>query len=76
MVDNNYSVIKPVEGLPHIGGLNAANRRQQRKKKQNPNEHEDKYQSHGNEQNTSIEEGLESQTAEYDQNENSIDYRA
>jgi len=73
MVDNNYSVIKPVEGLQ---SLNSANRRRQRKKKQNPNEHEDKYQSHGNEQNTSIEEGLESQTAEYDQDENSIDYRA
>lgn len=73
MVDNNYSVIKPVEGLQ---GLNSANRRRQRKKKKNPNEHEDKYQSHGNEQNTSIEEGIESQTAECDQNENSIDYRA
>ena len=76
MVDNNYSVIKPVEGLPHIGGLNSANRRRQRKKKQNLDEHEDKQQSDGNELNASIEEGLESQIAENDQNENSIDYRA
>jgi len=76
MVNNNYSVIKPVEGLPHIGGLNAANRRQQRKKKQNPNEHKDKHQSDENELNASIEEGLENQSAENDQNQNSIDYRA
>lgn len=76
MVDNNYGVIKPVESLPHIGGLNSANRRRQRKKKQNLDEHEDKHQSDGNELNASIEEGLESQIAENDQNESSIDYRA
>lgn len=76
MVDNNYSVIKPVENLQHIESLNSANRRQRRKKKQNPNEHEDKHQSDENELNSSIEEGLESQIAENDRNENSIDYRA
>ena len=76
MVDNNYSVIKPVEGLPHIGGLNSANRRRRRKKKQNTREHEDNHRPDGKEPNASIEDGLESQIAENAQNENSIDYRA
>lgn len=76
MVNNNYSVIKPVENFQHVGSLNAANRRRQRKKKQNADEHEDKHQPDGNELDASIEEGIENQIAENDQNENSIDYRA
>lgn len=76
MVDNNYSGIKPIEGLQYIGGTNSVNNRRQRKKKQNLNEHEDKHQPDENELNASIEENIESQNTENDQDENSIDYRA
>ena len=75
MVDNNYSVIKPVESLGHIGGLTSAKRRQQ-KKKQNPNKHEDKHDSDENQLDASIEEDIESQIGGFNQDENSIDYRA
>lgn len=76
MVDSNYNIIKPVEGLQNIRGLTSAKRRQQRKKKQNPNEHKGEHKPDENELNAPVEEGLESQIAENDRNENSIDYRA
>jgi len=76
MVNNNYNIIKPVEGLPQIGGLISAKRRRQQKKKQTAGEHEDKQDSDEKQQNASVEEDIENQIAEFKQDENSIDYRA
>jgi hypothetical protein len=38
MADNDYNIIKPVEGLHNIGGLTPVNRRQERKRKHNLHE--------------------------------------
>ena len=75
MVDN-YNIIKPVESLQHVGGLTAAKRRQQRKKRQGPNEREDKHNSDENELDSSIEDGIESRIGGCIEGENSIDFRA
>jgi hypothetical protein len=40
MADNDYNIIKPVDGLQNIRGLTPAKRREERKRRQNlPAEH-------------------------------------
>lgn len=41
MPDNDYNIIKPVESLHNIAGLNPAKRREQRKRRQNLNAEQD-----------------------------------
>ncbi|MFQ6034688.1 MAG: hypothetical protein ACE5NM_02435 [Sedimentisphaerales bacterium] len=46
MADNDYNIIKPVEGLQNIAGLTGAKRREERKRRQNlPGEQEEERES-------------------------------
>ena len=44
MVNNDYNIIKPIEGLQNIERLTPAKRRQERKKRQNANQNENQQQ--------------------------------
>lgn len=50
MADNNYNAVKPIEGLHTITGLTPATRREQRKRKQNPQHTEQEQQDESLEQ--------------------------
>jgi hypothetical protein len=77
MVDNNYNIIKPVDGLKNIGGLNPTKRRREGKKQQDPQQEDDSGQETAeNFESGSVEEGISRKTAENDRDELSIDYRA
>ena len=77
MVDNNYSVIKPVTNLKNISGLARTKRRKDGKKRQESNEDDDTQQQTANEQeNKSVEKNIGGKITDNDQNEHSIDYRA
>jgi|GEM_PF-1086950 len=77
MADNDYNIIKPVEGLHNVGDITAAKRREERKKRQNSREREGwEHEPIEDELNESNEEGAGSEIAESDRSEHSIDYRA
>jgi hypothetical protein len=77
MVDNNYNIIKPVDSLKNIGGLNPTKRRREGKKQQNPQQEDDSGQETAeNFESESIEEGISKKNAENERDERSIDYRA
>lgn len=38
MADNNYNMVKPVEGLQNIAGLSPTRRRDEREHRQNPSQ--------------------------------------
>lgn len=74
MADNDYNIIKPVEGLQNIGGLTPAKRREERKRKQNL--HEQNQEESEQELNGSTEEDLNNEITENEGDQHSIDYRA
>lgn len=75
MADNDYNIIKPVEGLQTIGGLTPAKRRKERKQRQDL--HKQNEEQPEQKLNDSIDEqGLRSELAEDEGNQNTIDYRA
>jgi hypothetical protein len=77
MVDNNYNIIKPVDGLNNIGRLDPTKRRRERKKQQQEQQEDDDRQETVQDlEDGSIEEGISSEIAENDRDEGSIDYRA
>jgi hypothetical protein len=77
MADNDYNIIKPVESMKNVGDITPAKRREERKKRQNSREQKDRQrQLAGDSLNQSIEENINSEIAEEDQNEHSIDYCA
>ena len=77
MADNNHNIIKPVESLQNIASLTPAKRREKRKKRQNLHEQENRQREFAEDElNESIEENIDSEIAEDDQDEHSIDYRA
>ena len=46
MADNDYHIIKPVEGLQNIAGLTGTKRSEERRRRQNlPSEHEEECES-------------------------------
>jgi len=70
MADSDYSVIKPVESLPSIQGLEPAKRRQERKRHQkSPGQHRE-------EPETESEETSETEAQYNDDDPHSIDYCA
>ena len=77
MVDNNYNIIKPVDGLKNIGRLDPRKRRREGKKQQDPQQEDDSQRETAeNLQSDSIEKGIGGEIAENDRDERSIDYRA
>ena len=77
MADNDYNIIKPVESLQNVAGLNPAKRREEKKKQQNSHKQNDlQREPSEDELNESIEENIGSEIAENNQDEHSIDYRA
>ena len=77
MADNDYNIIKPVESLQNIGNIIAAKRREERKKRQNS--HKQKGRQHRpveDKLNESTEKTIDSESAENDQDEHSINYHA
>ena len=74
MADNNYNIIKPVDSLHNVAGLNPIDRRKERKRKQNPNQ-----QSHDSAQPSDDEpimEQVDDRLNEDDDANNTLDYRA
>lgn len=70
MADENYSIIKPVEGMQNISGLTPAKRREERKRK-------DSQRKGKNKQNRQLEEENLNDTSEQNEDDGgSIDYRA
>jgi len=77
MADSDYNIIKPVESLQNIGNINAAKRQKERKKRQNHHQQEDRQRGPvEDEMDESTEKNINSEIAENDQDEYSIDYRA
>jgi len=77
MADNDYNIIKPVESLQNVGNITAAKRREERKKRQNSHKQKDRQRKPvEDELNESTEKNIDSEIAENDRDEHSIDYRA
>lgn len=78
MADNDFNIIKPVEGLKNIAGLSPAKRREQRRPQQQLHkESEEESESTEDELNESVDEQkLDSELAENQDDQHTIDYRA
>jgi hypothetical protein len=77
MANNDYNIIKPVEGLQNIGGLTPTKHREEKKKRQNLNEqNEEQRKLAEDELNKSTKENISGEIAEEDRNERSVDYSA
>lgn len=78
MADNDFNIIKPVEGLQNIKGLSPTKRREQRKPQQQLHgESEEESESTKDELNESADEQeLDSELAENQDDQHTIDYRA
>ena len=77
MVDNNYNIIKPVDGLKNINGLTPTKRRREGKKRQDLQQEDDsQHETAKDLESGSIEEDIGNEIAENDRDEHSIDYRA
>jgi hypothetical protein len=77
MADNEHDIIKSVEVLHNIGSLSPAQRRQERKKRQNltrQNDQERKFTE--DELNKSTDKNISSEINENEQDRHSIDYCA
>ncbi|MFC1676875.1 hypothetical protein ACFL3G_07430 [Planctomycetota bacterium] len=74
MADSNYNIIKPVDNLHNVAGLNPIERRKERKRKQNSNQQSNKSgQQPGDEP---IIEQLDGQQDQDDETKHTLDYRA
>ncbi len=80
MADNDFNIIKPVEGLQNIAGLTPTKHREQRKRRQNL--HKKKKEKSKQELNESVNkqdidnELLDNELTENDNDQHTIDYRA
>ncbi len=76
MADNEHTIIKSVEVLHNIGSLTPAQRRQERKKRQNSHgQNDQERESTKDELNKSTDKNISSET-EDEQDRHSIDYCA
>ncbi len=76
MADNEHTIIKSVEVVHNIGSLTPAQRRQERKKRQNlPGQNDQERESTKDELNKSTDKNTSSET-ENEQDRHSIDYCA
>ncbi len=50
MPDNNYNIIKPVEGLQSLTGVNPVGKRRHRQRKENSGNHNDSGEPHPEEE--------------------------
>jgi len=77
MANNDYNIIKSVEGFQNIAGLTPTKHREEKKKQQNLNEQNDEQrQLAEDELNKPTGEDIAGEIAEEDRNEHSIDYSA
>ncbi len=77
MADNDFNIIKPVENLQNVGALTPAKRREERKKRQNLHEKNNRQRPlPENEPDESAAEDIDSEIADNDQEQHSIDYCA
>lgn len=74
MADNNYNIIKPVDSLQNIPGLNPIDRRKERKRKQNSNQQRHKPTQQPSDEPTI--EQLDDQLDQDDETKHTLDYRA
>ncbi len=79
MPDNDYSIIKPVEGLVNIAALDAVKRREERKRRNQMNEQKNEEEDQQTIDSTD-EQNLDNEAAQNETDGNpdttSIDYRA
>lgn len=77
MADNDINIIKPVENLQNVGGLTPAKRREERKKRQNLHEKNNRQRPiPENEPDESADEDIDSEMADNEREQHSIDYCA
>jgi hypothetical protein len=77
MADNEHDIIKSVEVLHNIGSLTPAQRRQERKKRQNLQRQNDRERElTKDQQSKSTDKNVSSETPEDEQDKHSIDYCA
>lgn len=74
MADNDFNIIKPVESLQNVGGMNPVERRKERKHKQNLKKQNRQEQKQ--ELNEPTEEDLNDETSKNEDDQHSIDYCA
>jgi len=72
MADNNYTAIKPIQGLQNIGGLTPVEQRKERKRRQ-PRSEDEEQQEPTNETNT---ESPPESSSDAPAPDHSIDFRA
>jgi len=75
MADKDYNIIKPVEGLQNITGLTPTRRREQRKRRQDLNK-ENKEEAEQELNDSIAEKTVDSELAEDEKDQHSIDYCA
>ncbi len=77
MADNDFNIIKPVENLQNVGGVTPAKSRKERKKRQNLHEKNDPQRPlPDSERDESTAEDIDSEIADNDREQHSIDYCA
>ena len=78
MADNNYSIIKPVEGLENIATLDAVKRREERKqhKQMNEQKNEEDQQTIDSEDEQNIDNKPAQNKNSENQDTNTVDYQA
>ncbi len=75
IADNDFNIIKPVEGLQNIAGLTPVKHREQRKRRQDL--HEEKKGESEQEPDKSVgEQDLSDELTENEEDRHTIDYRA
>lgn len=76
MADNNYNMIKPVEGLQNIAGLTPVKQREKRNRQKNPKQQDRHEQNLESTPEENIEMESEDVTKAVPGDSNSIDYCA
>ncbi len=77
MADNDFNIIKPVENLQNVGGVTPAKSRKERKKRHNLHEKNDPQRPLlDSERDESTAEDIDSEIADNDREQHSIDYCA
>ena len=75
MPDDNFNIIKPVEGLQNLAGLNPVRRREERKRRQNLKDQQDD-QDEQQPDDSLEQQDFSEETVEYEDEQHTVDYHA
>jgi len=75
MAEDNFNIIKPVEGLQNLAGLNSVKRREERSRRQNLNDQQDD-QDEQQPDDSSEQQDFKEESVEYEDGQHTIDYCA